>query len=264
MRTTVAAFSFFLGTAIAQSSLAATTLPSVATIHRRFVAALGGAAAISRPRYETVYGHFDVYEDPGRFKRIAFVRYGAAGFKQLQISAAPNGRNSRFGTYEGISWGISPYPRGVPQIARGDLLRSALRDADIYYWAHISRYFRYESVVGIEPFAEHTCYHVRGVTNWGNENNQYFDASTGLLVGYAFHQWNATNTGRETTLTRQVFDDYRDFDGLVVPMRITTTDGGRLQAIEQDTELDFTPIADSIFALPPSVIATLNALRSPQ
>jgi hypothetical protein len=83
---------------------------------------------------------------------------------------------------------------------------------------------------------------VRGITKWGNENNQYFDTQTGLLVGYGFHQWNASGTGRESTLTRQVFDDYRDFDGLLIPMQISTFGGGRFLGREQDTSVQFDDI----------------------
>jgi hypothetical protein len=233
----------------------ATALPAVGEVHARFVDALGGEHAVLRPQYVTTYGHYDVYGSDGKVKRVSFVRYGAAGFKQLEIDRSPNGRVSRTGFNDGVGWAVSPYPHGRPQVATGDFLQSARRDADIYYWGHISRYFLAETVVGIERFAGHDCYHVRGTTRWGNENNQYFDRSTGLLVGYAFHQWNATNTGREATLTRQVFDKYRDFHGLLVPMRNTVTDGGRLLVVEQDSSLDFAPIDDRVFDLPASVTA---------
>lgn len=147
----------------------------------------------------------------------------------------------------GVAWGINPYPQASPQIAKGALLQSARRDADICYFAHISDYFSAEDVVGIEA-----------ITKWGNENNHYFDTQTGLLVGYGFHQWNASGTGRESILTRQVFDDYRDFDCLLIPIRISTFDGGRFLGQEQDTSVQFDDVDYAVFALPPSVVAALR------
>jgi len=232
-------------------------LPSVAAIHARFVAALGGRRSIARPRSMTTRGHYDVVDQRGRFRRISFVRYSAE-FKQLEIDTDPVRGTSRSGYNDGVAWGINPYPQASPQIGKGDFIKSARRDADIYYFAHISEYFSAESVIGVESFAGHTCYHVRGITKWGNENNQYFDTRTGLLVGFAFHQWNASGTGRETTLTRQVFDDYRDFDGLLISMRNSTYDGGKLLVREQDTLVLFHAVDDRIFALPPSVVSALR------
>jgi hypothetical protein len=233
------------------------SLPSVQTIHARFAKALGGTSAIQRPRSMITFGHYDVVDRKGKVRKISFVRYSAQ-FRQLEIDTDPVRGLSRSGYDDGVAWGINPYPQASPQIAKGALLQSARRDADIYYFAHISDYFSGEDVVGIEAFAGHTCYHVRGITKWGNENNQYFDTQTGLLVGYGFHQWNAAGTGRESTVTRQVFDDYRNFDGLLIPMRISTFDGGRFLAREQDTAVQFDDVDDRVFTLPPSVVAALR------
>jgi hypothetical protein len=233
------------------------TLPSVRTIHARFAEALGGTSAILRPRSMITFGHYEVVDRKGKVRKISFVRYSAK-FRQLEIDTDPVRGLSRSGYDDGVAWGINPYPQASPQIAKGALLQSARRDADIYYFAHISDYFSAEDVVGIEAFSGHTCYHVRGITKWGNENNHYFDMQTGLLVGYGFHQWNASGTGREPTLTRQVFDDYRDFDGLLIPMRISTFDGGRFLGQEQDTSVQFDDVDYGVFALPPSVVAALR------
>lgn len=116
----------------------ATALPSVGEVHALFVDALGGERAVLRPQYVTTYGRYDVYGSDGKVKRVSFVRYGAAGFRQLEIDRSPNGRVSRTGFNTGVGWAVSPYPHGRAQVATGDFLQSARRDADIYYWG-ISR-----------------------------------------------------------------------------------------------------------------------------
>jgi hypothetical protein len=216
------------------------TLPSVRGVHARFIAALGGADALLRPRSITTRPNLNC----------------------SKLTPGPGIQRPRSGYNDGVGYGVNPYPGATPQIAKDEFLQSARRDADIYYWAHISRYFRSEYVVGTDTFAGHTCYHVRGITKWGNENNHYFDTRSGLLAGYGFHQWNASNTGREGTLTRQILSDYRNFGGLLIPLRIDTVDGGRFIVREQDTSIRFNDVDNRIFALPPSVIAATRSERS--
>ena len=117
-------------------------------------------------------------------------------------------------------------------------------------------------VVGIERFARHRCYHLSGITLWGNANEHYFDTQTGLLVGYAFHQWSAAGTGREPDVTRQVLDDYRNFAGLLVPMRFTTYEGSRLVNQLQNVSIQLDNVDDRIFTLPASVKAAPKSPRS--
>jgi hypothetical protein len=244
----------------ARTASAAQPLPSVAAIHARFVDALGGRRAVLRPRSVTTRGY---YPSPahGTFAKISFVRY-AADFKQLEIDTGGKHGPARFGFNSGIGWGVNPYPKARPQLADGAYLQSVRRDADLYYWGHISSYLRTETVVGVEQFGGHRCYHVRGATKWGNENNQFFDTTTGLLAGYAFQQWNPTNTGRERTLTRQFIDAYRNVGGLLIPMRATTYHNGRFIVREQDTSVGLNSVDARVFALPPSVVAALGPPRS--
>ena len=222
----------------------------------RFVEREHGEQAIMRPHSMTTRGYYIVYRSNGKNIRVSFVIYSAP-FKVLQIDTLPNGSRNRSGYINGIGWSLD---RGQkPQIAKGNLRASVRRDADIYYFAHIGDYFRTMNVVGAETFAGHTCYHVRGTTKWGNENNQYFDTRTGRLVGYGFHQWNASGTAREKELTRQIFNDYRTFNGLLIPMRVRAFRGDKLINLYQQTSVRFDDVDDRVFALPPSVAAAAKA-----
>jgi hypothetical protein len=235
---------------------AAQALPSVQNVQARFVTALGGAQAIMRPRSMTTRGHYIAYHSNGKNTRVSFVIYSAP-FKVLQIDTLPSGQHNRSGYNGEVGWSLNHDEK--PQIAKGDLRASIRRDADMYYFAHISEYFRTMNVVATETFSGHTCYHVRGTTKWGNENNQYFDVRTGLLVGYGFHQWNASGTAREPELTRQVFDDYRNVHGLQIPMRVRTFRAEKLVNLFQQTSVTFDDVDNGVFALPPAVAAAARA-----
>ena len=41
-------------------------------------------------------------------------------------------------------------------------------------------------LAGVTDFEGHRCYWLHGTTNWGKDNNQFYDVTTGLLVGYRF------------------------------------------------------------------------------
>jgi hypothetical protein len=53
----------------------------------------------------------------------------------------------------------------------------------MYYPAHVLDYFRSMEVVGVTDFEGHTCYHLQGTNQWGIVNEQFYDTSTGLLMG---------------------------------------------------------------------------------
>ena len=248
-----------LAAADASAAQTSTPLPSVRVVHDRFIAALGGAPAILRPRSMTIRGYYDIHGRNGKTTRVQFVTY-AADYRQLEIDTIRGREAGRSGYEDGVGWSLAPGAQ--PQIAKGAALLSARRDADIYYWAHISEYFSSMNVVGIELFAGHRCYHLSGITVWGNKNEHYFDARTGLLVGYAFHQWNASGTGREPAVTRQVLDDYRNFAGLLIPMRFTTYEGSRRINQLQNLSIQFDNVDDRVFTLPASVKAAPKSLRS--
>jgi hypothetical protein len=229
------------------------SLPTVAEVQQRFVQAIGGEAAIMRPRSITLRGRNELYGAHG--KRIQlFVLLYIAPFKRLEIDTLPH--RGRFETgYDGkIAWALSPGTK--PQIIAGHDTISIRRDADLYYWAHIPQYFKSMSVVGIETFAGHRCYHLRGITLWSNENNQYYDVRTGLLTGYRFHQWVAGTPAAAET--RQVFERYRSFEGLAFPTRTTNFSDNRLTSVGRLISVQYDKVPPSIFDPPPAVRAMLK------
>lgn len=240
-------FAFVISLLYTRSSSGA-PLPTVGEIQARFANAIGGAAAITRPRSMTIRGANVLYLARGRQLRVAFVVY-AADFKRLEIDTVPGKGQFLSGYDESTAWAMAPGSK--PQIFSGADALSIRRDADLYYWAHIGTYFRSMKVVGIEPFAGHRCYHVRGTTLWGNENNQYFDVENGLLVGYRWHQW--IGHAPEKAESRQIFDNYRNFNGLSIPTRETDIRDGRTIGIGRYLSVVFNNVDSRIFTPPAAV-----------
>ena len=247
-RTFVFAASLIFAASPALGAGGSGALPSVSTVQARFAQALGGVTAIKAPKTMTIHGAYVA----GAKTAIPFVIY-LGDFKRLEIDTV--GTQQYRSGYDGTTaWTLDPGK--PPQILTGNDALSARRDADLYYWSRIPTYFRSMNVVGVERFAGHQCYHIRGTTNWGNVNNQYFDVTSGLLVGYMFHQYNGG--APEKAETRQMFDRYSKVRGLLVPMRQTAYRNGTLQVVTQYRSVSFDDVDPSVFVPPASVRKAVN------
>jgi hypothetical protein len=225
---------------------------------------LGEGCAYIVHREESRFGSFDMHRRAScrpsrRFRRascagtIPFVVY-LGDRRRLEVDTA--GKQRYLSGYDGtIAWELDPGKK--PQIFTGSDALTQRRDADLYYWTRISTYFRSMEVAGIETFAGHRCYHVRGVTLWGNVNNQYFDVQSGLLIGYGFHQW--VNGAPEAADTRQIFERYTTVDGVLVPMQQTAYRNGERQVVVRYESARFDTVDPRIFTPPPAVRAAANA-----
>ncbi|HEY2474346.1 MAG TPA: hypothetical protein VGI19_06035 [Candidatus Cybelea sp.] len=228
-------------------------LPSVADVHRHFVDAIGGPAAVLKPRSITLRGENTIFGAHGKRVPVQVVLY-LGDFKRLEVVVVPHAGHYLSG-YDGkTAWSIGPHQ--PPRIITGDDAASIRRDADLYYFAHMSQYFKSMQNVGIESFAGYRCYHLRGTTLWGSENNQYFDVRSGLLIGYRFHQ----SAGRkpEEAETRQVFERYRRFGILSFATRETDFADNKLVSVGRVNSVMYDDVNPRVFTPPAAVRALMH------
>src|SRR5215472_9733174 len=214
-------------------------LPTVEWVLERYVTATGGRKALLRHKSMTVHGRNYV---PATKREVSGVFYTTDG-KFLQVITLPGGKS--LSGYDGhTAWDLDSH--GKVTIKQGDIAKSVARDADLYYHLHVMQYFRSMEVVDVQRFNGRPCYHLKGVNNWGRENEQFYDQETGLLVGYAFNSaWRGGN-GAAT----QVFEDYRDFGGVQMATRNTTHDGDEVSVFTIES-VTWDDVPDSVFELPP-------------
>lgn len=228
-------------------------LPTVDAVQARFIQALGGADAIMRPHSMTMKGFNVAYGPNGKRTRISFVIY-VANFKRLELDSVPGKGTFSFG-YDGkTAWSLAPGPKA--QVFTGTVAASIRRDADLYYFARIPTYFTSMKVVDVESFYGHRCYRMRGINRWGNVNNQYYDAGSGLLAGYRLRQW--LHGAPEKAETVQVFEDYRRFEGLLVATRENDYRDGQLVGIGHYESIRMNDVSPRIFDLPSAVSALVK------
>ena len=153
----------------------AAQLTSAAQVLDRYKLALGGEQAIANVQSMTVRGKI---ERTGMAGQATFV-YQAKPFKTLFKVTRPDGAENISGFDGKVSWTITS--KGA-EIDKDTPLDSIRRDADLQYALHQPDYFRKLELRGVTDFEGHRCYWLHGTTNWGKDNNQFYDIDTGLLV----------------------------------------------------------------------------------
>lgn len=231
---------FLAGSALAQRHDA--PLPTAQQVLDRYVAVTGGRDALLRYKSMTVHGRLQVPSQKVDVETVSYTKE----MKQLEKAFLAGGQVLSSG-YDGrVAWDMDA--AGNVTLHHGDQVKTIARDADMYYHLHVLDYFKQLDVVGVVPFAGHQCYALKGVNNWNQPNEQFYDKDSGLLIGYFFNTKWRGGPG-DTTAT---FEDYQNFGGVLMPTKTTGRDADGV-SIEVVTSVTYDDVDDSIFALPDAV-----------
>jgi hypothetical protein len=223
----------------------AAQLTTAAQVLDRYKQALGGERAIANVQSMTVRGEVESNATPGK---ATFVYY-AKPFRTLFKLTRQDGTQITAGFDGKVSWTMTSKGAALDKGTPVDAIR---RDADLQYALHQPDYFTKLEFAGISEFEGHRCYWLHGTTNWGKDNNQFYDVDTGLLAGYRFQSDDSSKT-----LTFAIFDEYRRFGGPLIATRNTTRAGKNSRTFTYKS-VSYEPVADSIFDLPPAVKALVK------
>ena len=215
-------------------------LKTADAVLERYKQALGGAEAVQKVQSMTVHGEIESSARPGK---STFVYY-ARPFKTLFKVTHPDGAEITAGFDGKTSWTITPQGASIDKDTPVDAVR---RDADLQYALHQPDYFRKLELAGVTDFESHRCYWLHGTTNWGKDNNQFYDIDTGLLVGYRFESDDASKT-----ITIALFQDYKNFGGPLIATKNVSRTGERSQTFTYKS-VSYEPLPDSLFELPEPV-----------
>jgi hypothetical protein len=233
--------------AVAALSLSAqdTQLKTAEAVLDRYKHALGGVDAIKKVQSETVRGEI---EASGASAKATFTYY-AKPFKTLIKVTRPDGAEILAGFDGAVSWTVTPKGASIDKDTALDAVR---RDADLQYPLHQPDYFKKLELAGVTDFEGHRCYWLHGTTNWGKDNNQFYDVETGLLVGYRFQSDDSSKA-----VIIALFQDYKNFGGPLVATKNISRSGDHSQTFIYKS-ISYDPIPDSVFDLPQSVKALLK------
>jgi hypothetical protein len=221
-------------------------LKTADAVLERYKQALGGVEVIQRVQSMTIRGEVESSARPGK---ATFVYY-ARPFKSLFKLTRTDGAELTAGFDGKVSWTITPQGASIDNDTPVDANR---RDADLQYALHQPDYFRKLELAGVADFEGHRCYWLHGTTNWGKDNNQFYDIDTGLLVGYRFE----SDDGSKTT-TIALFHDYKKFGGRLMATKNTSRTGDHSQTFTYKS-VSYEPLDESLFDLPEPVKHLINS-----
>jgi zinc protease len=215
--------------------------PSVDEILTRYVAALGGRAAISKHSTRISKGTLELV---GVTLGGTAESYFKAPNKFLSIINIPDYGEVRRG-FDGQSAWISDPLKGIQPLAGQDL-SSTQRDAIFYPSLELKKTYPQMTLKGKQDVGTWSAYVIDGSTTDGTVRHMYFDVSSGLLI--RADEESDSPQGRDTI--QFFFEDYRDVEGVKQPFTVRQVHG-KVSFIVRLTEVKWDdPIDDAKFAKP--------------
>lgn len=142
---------------------------------------------------------------------------------------------------------------GQPVVLDGAPAEMAKYNSDFFGNFHDLARYKTAETVELADFEGRKCYKVKIVRNIGGEGFEFFDAATGLGAGTIVS--NESPMGKVETTS--VFAEYKDFEGLKFPTKITQrTPMGEITITIKTMEFD--KVAPETFALPDAVKALVK------
>lgn len=233
-----------LALAAQAGAAAAQQLPPAAEVVEKYVTAIGGRTTAQRFTSRHVTAEMSM---PAMGVTMTMETWTARPNRML-ARMNMSGMAIASGFDGTVAWATSPMTG--PKILEGAELRQALDQANFDNNVDFTRVFPTMETVGERTVDGKACWNVRMVSANGTEVHNCFEKETGLLIGSIAKQH--TTMGEVTADV--VMGEYRDFDGLKMPTRMTTSMAGQ-QLVTTIKSVSHAPVADSLFALPPEIRA---------
>lgn len=228
----------------AEAATAAVSAPSPDEVIAKYVDAIGGAAALAKIKTRQEEGTITI---GGRALPLEIL--SSAGGKQLTLIHLPNGDSVT--AYDGTSgWSSAPnHPaRPIPSIE----VVSARIETDLQLPLHMKQFFDQLKSLPTENLGDGEAYVVGGMNSGEIAAKFYFDETSGYLRRILRY----TKTPLGLNPIQIDYEDYRERDGVKVPLRSTISRPNSRLAVEINEVKFNVPIDDARFAQPPGAVPT--------
>ena len=218
-------------------------LPSADDIFSKYIAAIGGQAAIDKLTSRTAKG--TVNQANGN--AFQFELYQAAPDKFYLMVTSPQGSLER--GFNG-QVGREKNARGVREITGADLATFKAANS-LFSLIKLKEQYSRPPRVRKDKIGDRDVYVLDGVTTDGKRMRLYFDAATGLLV----RRMTAMSTVIGIIPDQVDLEDYREVDGVKFPFtaRASTVEVGNPTSTRTFTEIKLNArVDDSKFNMPPA------------
>lgn len=224
-------------------------LPDARALINKFVTAIGGRAAVLSHKSEHQTGTV-VYSQSGLAGTIE--TFGAAdpdrAFEKVTLAGVGDVTSGFDGQH---GWSIDPMIG--PRLMVGDELDETKLDSTFYAELRDPKIYPAVRTIERTDFEGHACYKVSVTSATGITDFDYYDASSGLRVG--FEQTRDTPMGKLKPTT--VLGDYKKFGNLLQP----TTLVQRLEGVEEKVtveSVEYDTVSPSVFELPAPIKALIK------
>jgi outer membrane protein assembly factor BamB len=218
-------------------------VPDAETLFSDHVAAIGGEQAWRARESLHVEGQLEI-TGAGITRTAMTLDLAAPACSLLRIAIPPHGEILRGWDGE-VAWQVDPFNGNL--VHEGDRLRE-IEDNQAFHaaldWRSI--YSEWRTVARV-AFADRPCWKVEALSRRGAKRTLYFDVASGLLVG---------RSGEKES--QVVFEDWRVFEGLRLPTRVTylrpETGEEEVRSVEKVT---FDVVDRAVFARPHAIVKLL-------
>ena len=227
------------------TSLTSEELPSGERILENYVAATGGAKAYDGCHNMVQRGKGNLAGMP-----VTYETYHATPARYYMKMQMGQTVLLEQGTDGETAWGMSPMAGA--SVTTGEERDVILREAFFHQETRWGELYTAARCTGITEYEGHRCFKVDLAARRGPEETRYYDVKSHLLVGREMAVKSA-DLGNATIRTEVIYDDYREFDGILRPCKIVTKLLGQeisftVESVEHNAE-----IPPNRFDIPPAV-----------
>ncbi len=215
----------------------------------RMVDALGGEKALRAHKYRTTRGKRVM----GGMMTATFEELQAAPNRQISRMKLPQMGEMEQGYNGTVGWTASSH-EGTQRMA-GEELDEFKSESDFYFDLNLEQHHRSIAYAGETEYAGRNCHEIRLTKPSGEVSTWYLDTSTFLQVGWIGKV--ETNMGA-MEMTR-VVDEFKTFDGEVVPVAYTDDVGGVQEMVTTVEEVSFDVIPAATFDPPKELAGTASS-----
>lgn len=237
---TAASINSLAGPTMAPPEPAPSNVPAADQVLEKNVRASGGAPAIDKITSRVMKGTIDFSG-----KSFPIDVYCKAPDQRISLTHLPQGDSvTAFNGHEG--W-LSMAGRPAREMHGSDLEAAAI-DADLHLPTHLKEMFGHAEVRGTEKIDDHPAYVLVGQREGKPPMLLYFDQESGLLVRMV----RFANTAVGLLPTQIDYADYKESDGVKVPLQWTLSRPEGRFTIQISEIQQNVPVDESRFAKPPA------------
>lgn len=213
-------------------------LPAAADLFARNVEAMGGEDELRTRKNQYIEGKLSI---PMQGMEMGLKLWTAAPDRAYAEMEMPGVGLFLTGHDNGIGWGHDPMSGAT--LHEGDELVDSRRDAQFYSDLDYATRYAAMETVGTAEWGAYQTHVVETVSPEGKRETFYFDQATGLCVGAE----KLMDTDMGPIPMRGVYHEFKEFDGVILPTRLSESAG----PMESIMTFDVVKYDSPDFAMPP-------------